>query len=252
MIERQFVSQKIKEQQVKEYLALNLAGAGYSHTEIKRTPLGEKIIVYTTRPGLVVGSKGGNIKELTETLKKKFGMENPQIEIGDVENPMLDAHYVAQRIASTFERFGGKRFKSVGYKMLQEIMGAGAIGGEILISGKVPSARAKSWRFSAGYLKKSGDIAVSKVDKAYVMSNLRSGSVGIQVRIMGPDVFLPDKIMLLQEVKTEEIKEEKSEAKQEKPKRKQRKKKEPKKEEKIEVTETTETVEKQDGNNKEE
>ena len=40
-------------------------------------------------------------------------------------------------------------------------MNAGALGVEIIISGKVPSARAKSWRFYTGYLKKCGDVALS-------------------------------------------------------------------------------------------
>lgn len=236
MIERQFVNQKIKEQQVKEYIAFNLAKAGYSHTEIKRTPLGDKIIVYTTRPGLVVGNKGENIKALTETLKKQFHMENPQIEIGEVTNPMLDPHFVAQKIASTFERFGSKRFKSIGYRTLQDMMDAGAMGAEILISGKVPSARAKSWRFTAGYLKKSGDISESKVKRAYVPARLRAGIVGIKISIMTPDIVLPDKIVFRkvevakeQQTKTEETKAvedvKKEEVKEKKP-RKPRKKKE--------------------------
>ena len=79
MIERQFISQKIKEHRIEEYMSKILAKAGYSHTEIQRTPLGEKIIVYTTRPGMVVGRKGENIKQITEYLRKHFKMENPPV-----------------------------------------------------------------------------------------------------------------------------------------------------------------------------
>ena len=128
MIERQFVAQRLKEFRVQEYIAQELGKSGYSHTQIKRTPLGEKVIVYTSRPGLVVGKKGENIQRLTQVLKKRFKMENPQIEIGEIQNPFLDVHFVADRIASTFERFGSKRFKSIGYRTLQSIMEAGAMG----------------------------------------------------------------------------------------------------------------------------
>lgn len=207
MIERQFVAQKIKENQIQEYIEKILAKAGYSHTEIHRTPLGEKITIFTTRPGLVVGKRGDNIKRLTEYLKSKFKLENPQIEIGEVQNPMLDVHYVADRIAYSLERFGSKRFKSVGYKVLQDMINAGAIGAEIVLSGKLPSARARSWRFSAGYLKKSGDIAMNKVKKAIAKADLKSGTIGIKVSIMTPDIELPDKLVTLK--KPEEIKEEK-------------------------------------------
>ena len=197
MIERQFVAQKLKEFRVQEFVAQELGSSGgYSHTEIKRTPLGEKVVVYTSRPGLVVGKKGENIHRLTEVLKKRFKMENPQIEIGEIRNPYLDVHFVADRIASTFERFGSKRFKSIGYKMLQSIMDAGGVGAEIVISGKVPSARAKSWRFKVGYLKKSGDLNESLISKEITASNLKSGTIGIKVSIMTPDLELPDRLII--------------------------------------------------------
>lgn len=199
MIERKFVAQKLKEFQIQEYMASNLVKAGYSHTEIRRTPLGEKVIIYTTRPGLVVGKKGDNIKKLTAYLKKKFKMENPQIEIGDVENAAMDVNYIADRIAFNLERFGSKRFKSIGYKVLQDVMDAGALGAEVVLSGKIPSARARSWRFSAGYLKKSGEIHLCKVKKAIIGVNLKSGTIGIKVSIMTPDIELPDRMLALKE-----------------------------------------------------
>ncbi|MEK6903723.1 MAG: 30S ribosomal protein S3 [Nanoarchaeota archaeon] len=199
MIERQFVAQKLKEVQIHEYFAGKLSNAGYTHTEIQRTPLGEKVIIYTTRPGLVVGRRGDNIKKLTAYLKKKFKMENPQIEIGEVEDAMLDARYVADNIAFNLERYGSKRFKSIGYKVLQNILNAGALGAEVVVSGKLPSARAKTWRFSAGYLKKSGDIAQSQVKRAKKQVKLKMGAIGIKVNIMTPDIVLPDKMLALKE-----------------------------------------------------
>ncbi len=248
MIERKFVAQKIRESQIQEYMAKVLAKAGYSHTEIHNTPLGEKITIFTTRPGLVVGKAGENVKKITAYLKKRFKLENPQIEIGDVQNPLLDVQYVADRIAYNLERFGAKRFKSIGYRMLQEVINAGAVGAEIVLSGRIPSARARSWRFSAGYLKKSGDIAVSKVKHANVNVNLRIGTVGVKVSIMTPDIKLPDKLLfspdkeivhlqpsvLSQPTPPEPQPEEKKEAKQKKPAAKKTAKKEkaPKKEKK--------------------
>jgi small subunit ribosomal protein S3 len=92
--------------------------------------------------------------------------------------------------------------------MLQDVMNAGAVGAEIVLSGRIPSARARSWRFSAGYLKKSGDIAVSKVKHSKVSVNLTIGTVGVKVSIMTPDIELPDKLLLAADktVKVEEVK----------------------------------------------
>ena len=215
MSTRKIVNQKIKEFQIQEFVKESLNQVGLSNTKLQMTPLGEKIIIAASRPGLIVGRKGQSIKKLTQTLKKKFGLENPQIEINEVEAPNLDANIVAERISNSLERFGSQRFKGVGHKCMEDVMNAGALGIEILISGKVPSSRAKRWRFYQGYLKKSGDIAIEGVRKAYTDAQLKTGTVGIQVRIMPPDLTLPDTITFKKEV-TEVVEEVKlSEGKQE-------------------------------------
>lgn len=214
MIERRFVAEKVKEFQIQEFISETLRNVGHSHTKLMRTPLGEKIIIFASRPGLIVGRKGENIKKLTAALKKKFNLENPQIEISEVETPSLDARIVAERIASTLERFGIQRFKAVSHKMMDEVMGAGALGIEIILSGKVPSARAKSWRFYSGYLKKCGDIALTGVRVAYATARLKPGIVGIKVKIMPSDIRLPDRIAAL---KPEEVEEKAEEAAAEQP-----------------------------------
>jgi small subunit ribosomal protein S3 len=206
MIERKFIAQKIKEYQIQEYISSNLKNIGHSHTKMVKTPLGVKVIIHASRPGLIVGKKGQNIKKLTNAIKKKFNLENPQIEISEVENINLDAQIVAEMIANSLERFGASRFKGIGHKTMTNVLEAGALGVEILISGKIPSSRAKRWRFYKGYLKKSGDISQEGIRKATTNALLKSGMVGIQVKIMPPDIELPDKIILKSEV--EEIVEE--------------------------------------------
>ena len=217
MIERKFVAQKIKEFQIEEYITQSLHNVGHSHTKMIKTPLGEKIVIYTSRPGLIVGRKGQNIKLLTKTLKRKFNLENPQIEISEVENPSLDATIVAEKIVDALEKFGSEKFKAIGHKIMTEVMRSGALGIEISISGKVPSARAKSWRFYQGYLKKCGDIALS-VRKSNAQAQLKTGIVGVKVSIMPPDLKLPDDIELVDfvETKVEEVKEAPEEPKEEK------------------------------------
>src|SRR3989338_2833449 len=201
MIERQFISRKMKEFKIEEFISNTLDKDGYSHTEIQRTPLGERIIIHTSKPGLIVGRRGSKIKDLTEILKTKFKMENPQVEVAEVINPNLSAKTIAKSIVHTFERFGPKRFKSLGYQRLQDIINSGALGAEIIISGRgIPSSRAKSWRFSAGYLKKSGDIAENFVKTGYAVAHLKSGSVGVKVIILTPDIRLPDKITMKEQI----------------------------------------------------
>lgn len=208
MIERSILEQKMKEFHIKEFIASEFMKTGYSHTKIQRTPLGDKITIYTSRPGLIVGRKGENIRKLTNTLKNKFKMDNPQIEIGEIENPYFDAQSIAEKIAYTLEKFGPQRFKSIGYKTLQTIMDAGAMGAEIVISGKIPSSRAKRWRFMDGYLKKCGHVSDRYVIRGKSVALIRSGAVGISVNIMPSGITLPDDVKLIEqnpELKDENI-----------------------------------------------
>ncbi|MEK6905092.1 MAG: 30S ribosomal protein S3 [Nanoarchaeota archaeon] len=198
MIERTFVAQRTREYYIRKYVEKTLGNVGISTISLKKIPLGEKIVIHTSRPSLIVGSSGANIRSLTKALKEKFNLENPQIEISEVSNPFLNANIVAERIVSSLERFGSARFKGVGHKMMENVMNAGALGIEINISGKIPGARAKSWRFYTGYLKKCGDVALS-VHKAKKSALLKSGIIGVKVAIMPPDIVLPDKITLLVE-----------------------------------------------------
>jgi small subunit ribosomal protein S3 len=236
MMERGFIAQKTKELEIKKYIENKLKNVGLSKIKLKKIPLGEKIIIHTSRPGLIVGSKGANIKALTIYLKKEFKLENPQIEINEIKNIFLDANVVAEKIANSLERFGSARFKGIGHKTMENVINAGALGVEILISGKIPGTRAKSWRFYQGYLKKCGDVSISGVRKAKKVAALKSGIVGIKVSIMPPDIRLPDKIVILEEPVEiiEEVVEEKT-AKKKTQKKKVTKKKKKAKEVKEEV-----------------
>ncbi len=209
MIERKFIQENKKEFLVEEFIRQNLKGVGHSMTKVRKTPLGEKIVVYSSRPGLVVGRGGANIKKLTKQLKTRFKFENPQIEISEVENLNLDPQIVAERIANSLERFGAKKFKGIMHKTLTDVMRSGAKGVEILLSGKIPSSRAKTWRVYQGYLKKCGDVAVTGVKSAQMQALLKTGSVGIKVKIMPPDLILPDSVKLIdtEEPVFEEVKE---------------------------------------------
>ncbi len=204
MIEREFVAQKMKEFALKKYIEDTFPKAGISQIKLKKIPLGEKIIISTSRPSVVVGSKGSNIKDLTRNLKKKFHLENPQVEINEIKDVFLDATLVAERIAGSLERYGSARFKSVGHKAMENVIKSGALGVEIVLSGKIPGARAKSWRFYQGYLKKCGDISLQGVRKAQASALLKSGIVGIKVALMPPDLVLPDKIEVLEQPQQKE------------------------------------------------
>ena len=200
MEERKFIKLKKEEFGIKEYIRRQLGKGKISKLDIEYTPIGEKIIIGTSKPGLVIGRKGEQIQQLTEILKKRFGLENPHIEISEIQNPLLDAQTVADEIALSLEKMGNLKFKVIAYKKLQEIMKAGALGCELRLSGKLQSERAKSWRFAEGYLKKAGDSA-KEVDRALSTALTKTGMIGVKVAIMPSDAKLYDRIIIDEETK---------------------------------------------------
>lgn len=199
MEERTTVKFKKDEFSIKEYIKSILGKGKISKVRIEYTPIGEKIIVSTNKPGLVIGKRGEKIEELTGLLKTKFKLENPRIEIDEITKPELDAQIIADEIAISLERLGPLKFKVIAYKNLQRIMNAGALGAEIVLGGKLPSARAKKWRFSQGYLRKVGDSA-KVVDRAMAVAQIRPGTVGVKVSILSPTAILSDKLELTEDL----------------------------------------------------
>lgn len=195
MEERNIVNFKKKEFAVKEYIKSMLEKGKISKVRIEYTPIGEKIIVSTHKPGLVIGRRGEKIEELTRTLKTKFKLENPSVEIEEIRKPEFDAQIMADDIALSLERFGPVRFKVIAYRTLQKIMDSGALGAEIVLGGKLPSSRAKTWRFSQGYLMKTGDSAKA-VERARSIAQTKPGTVGVKVAILPPSVVLKDRIKI--------------------------------------------------------
>ena len=88
----------------------------------------------------------------------------------------------------------------------------------------MPSSRAKTWRFLAGHLKKSGDVSENLIKRGLSVARLKSGSVGVKVNILTPDIKLPDDIKFIERpVEVKEIKKEKIEEEKVKEKKKTKK-----------------------------
>lgn len=193
-IERNFIKKALGVQQVKEYLEKKLRKAGISKILIQKTPVATRLSLFVRRPGLVVGKGGEGIKELCKILEEEFKIENPQIDVIEIENPALDPALVAEKIAKTIET-SGKNIKQMLRFALKDIMDAGAIGAEIRVAGKLAGkgGRAKAMCVREGYLKKSGDMVQYVTEGRYV-AYPKSGAIGVRVRIVPPGVVFPDKI----------------------------------------------------------
>jgi len=189
---KHFVSESVKKAEINEFLRNEFEKAGYGGVDIAKTPLGTHIVVYAMRPGLVIGRGGETIRELATTLEQKFQLPNPQISVAEMEVPELNAYVIASRVTSALKR--GVHFRRAGFWALQQAMEAGALGAEIIISGKLRTERARFEKFKDGYLPKSGDPAHKYLRKAQLHVQLKPGIYGIKVCIMPPDATFPDQV----------------------------------------------------------
>ena len=167
--------------ELNEYLSSSLSEAGYGGAEVQKTPIGTKITLFVIRPGLVIGRKGSGIRDLTTKLEQQFNLENAQVSVTEVTKPELNPHIMANRIAQLIER--GTAFRRASLWTINTIMGAGAMGVEITISGKLRGERAHFEKHSAGTIPKSGKIAEEVVRSSTNSILTKMGLVGIKLKI---------------------------------------------------------------------
>jgi len=197
-IVKHFVSESLKKAEINEFLRNEFEKAGYGGVDIAKTPLGTHIVVYAMRPGLIIGRGGETIKELATVLEQKFQLPNPQISVAEIEVPELNAYVIASRVTSALKR--GVHFRRAGFWALQQVMEAGALGAEIIISGKLRTERARFEKFRDGYLPKSGEPALKYLRKTELHVQLKPGIFGIKVRIMPPEAVFPDRVEIIEAV----------------------------------------------------
>jgi len=210
---RKFVADGTFYAELNQFLQKELGEEGYSGVEVRVTPMRTEIIIRATRTQNVLGEKGRRIRELTSLVQKRFNFPEGNVELyaERVSNRALSA--VAQAESLRFKLLGGLAVRRACYGVLRYIMENGARGCEIVISGKLRAARAKSMKFRDGYMIKSGDAVNHYVDEAVRHIQLKQGMLGINVKIMlphdptgkeGPAVRLPDVVTVL-DPKGEEV-----------------------------------------------
>src|ERR671926_1275460 len=167
--------------ELNEFLAQSLKDAGYGGVEVQKTPVGARITVYVTRPGLVIGRKGTGIKDLMARLEQKFGLQNPQISVLEVTTPELNPNIMCNRIAQLIER--GTAFRRASMWALNTVMNSGALGVEVVISGKLRTERAHFEKHTIGVVPKSGEVSDKIVKTGITHVLTKMGLMGIQLRI---------------------------------------------------------------------
>eukprot|EP01132_Coremiostelium_polycephalum_P004943 gene4943-6160_t len=159
---------------------------GYSGVEIKSSPRMTEIVIRASKSHAIVGTNSRRAHELRSLIEKRFGFKEGTIQIAaeKVQNRGLCA--VAQAESLKLKLLAGLPVRKACYAILHQIMGKGAKGCEVTVSGKLRAQRAKSMKFRDGYMIKSGKPSDQYVDFACRHVLLRQGTLGVKVAIMLP------------------------------------------------------------------
>ena len=201
--EHRFIRDGMQRSQIDEFFAEELGRAGYGGMEVAKTPMGTQIVLKAEKPGMVIGKGGENIRKVTSALEEKFDLEDPQIDVQEVDEPDLNARIVADRLANALER--GWSFRKAGHTTVERIMDAGALGAEIVLAGKVTGARSRVEKFNAGYIKHNGEPAEEIVDTGQGVAVMKLGTIGVTVKIIPPGAELPDDFRVHDDMDPEEV-----------------------------------------------
>ncbi|MFC4357281.1 30S ribosomal protein S3 [Halobium salinum] len=201
--EHQFIENGLQRSQIDEFFASELGRAGYGGMDVAKTPMGTQIVLKAEKPGMVIGKGGKNIRKVTRELEERFDLDDPQIDVQEVDEPDLNARIVADRLANALER--GWYFRKAGHTTIDRIMDAGALGAEIKLNGKVTGARSRDEKFNRGYIKHNGEPAESVVDTGQGVAVMKLGTIGVTVKIIPPGAQLPDDFAVAEDAEVEAV-----------------------------------------------
>jgi len=173
-----------------DFLREEIKESGFHRVEVSKTPSGTKIVLHVTRPGIVIGRKGAGIKKLTEKVESDFGFKNPQISVEEVAKAELSPSVMCNRMAAHIER--GTAFRRATMWTLNQIMEAGAMGVQIIVSGKLRGDRSAFEKHTQGILPRAGNYAKNIVSEDIVHTETPMGLIGIKIRIAKKEKVIPE------------------------------------------------------------
>ncbi|KAG9390098.1 Ribosomal protein S3, eukaryotic/archaeal [Carpediemonas membranifera] len=190
--------------ELNEFLRRELAAEGYSGCEVKRSPMKTDIVIRATKTREVLGTNNRRLRELTSLIQKRYGFKDGAVELfcDRVMERGLSASAQAESLRFKLEM--GLPVRRAAYSVMRSAMEAGAKGVEIVVSGKLRAARAKSQKYRDGYILRTGQPGIDYVDTCTTALHMRQGVLGIQVKICLPtsrfdkNAIQPDLVTVLE------------------------------------------------------
>lgn len=149
---RKFVQDGVFYSELSEFFTRELSSEGYSGCEVRVTHARTEIIIRATHTQEVLGEKGRRIRELTALVQKRFRFQEGSVELYAEKVQSRGLSAVAQAESLRYKLLGGLAVRRACYGVLRFIMESGAKGCEVVVSGKLRAARAKSMKFTDGFM----------------------------------------------------------------------------------------------------
>jgi small subunit ribosomal protein S3 len=185
---KEFAGYLAEDMKLKRDLKKRFAGAGVSHIDIERAANRLKIIIYTARPGIIIGRKGTEIEKLKEDLSKKTGRE-VIVSIQEILKPELNAQLQAEKIAQQLEK--RIAFRRAMKKIMEESQRFGAQGIKVMIAGRLNGAEIARTEWSL-----EGRLPLhtlrADVDFGFAEALTTFGIIGVKVWIYRGEILDPN------------------------------------------------------------
>jgi small subunit ribosomal protein S3 len=199
---RHFVDRNVERQLVREYLLKETERAGFGGLHFERAfdnqQICTKVTLQAERVGMVIGRRGKIINELQRRIRTDFNLENPKLQVEEIENPALNAQVMASKLASALQR--GWYFRRAGHSSVLNVMEAGAKGCLIIIGGKLTGSRHRTEKFLKGHIKYCGETALQHMDVGQATAVVKLGTIGCTVAIMKPGTKLPHEVDIISRI----------------------------------------------------
>jgi small subunit ribosomal protein S3 len=173
---------------IRKWLRVKLRGSGIANMEIERSAEAINIIIYTAKPGVIIGRGGAQVEELKKQIKQKFltPKQNVQLTIQEIPKAGLSANVVAEGMALEIEK--RMPFRRVMKQAIDQVKKAGALGVKVQVGGRLNGAEiARTEMLSSG--KVPLQTLRADVDYARTIASTTYGMIGIKVWIYRGEVF---------------------------------------------------------------
>ena len=186
--EADFADNLVEDNNIRKFLKKKLYSAGVSKIDIERTSDRVKVIIYTAKPGIVIGKGGAEIEKLKGEVAK-YTTKKLFVDIKEVKRPDKEAQLVAENIAAQLE--GRVSFRRAMKSVMSKAMKSGAMGIKTTCSGRLGGADiARAESYSEGTIPLQ--TLRADIDYGFAEANTTYGKVGVKVWIYKGEV-LPTK-----------------------------------------------------------